>query len=61
MNRRPGRVENYTGAALCWGFINLIWIFMTIWAVYGLVYVLLLAVFLNHLIDRLAAHRAARD
>ncbi|MDE4131820.1 histidinol phosphate aminotransferase [Phaeobacter sp. QD34_3] len=33
--------------------INLMWVFFAIWVLYGMVPVLLLALFINHLITRL--------
>ena len=50
---------DYTNAALVMGFVNLIWSFLLIWASFGLPAVLVLAVFLNYMITRLA-HRRAR-
>ncbi|ETX13049.1 histidinol phosphate aminotransferase [Roseivivax halodurans JCM 10272] len=54
---RPGRAPDYTRAALAMGLVNLLWMLGLIWAVLGLPAVLLLALILNCLIDRLAASR----
>jgi hypothetical protein len=55
-DHRPiGEAPNYTNPALFMMAVNLIWIFFAIWAVYGILPVLLLAAGLNHLIDRLHA------
>ena len=48
---------DYTNAALVSFAINLAWIVFAIWAAFGLVPVLLLAMMLNHLISRLQARR----
>ena len=44
---------NYTNAALVMGLVNLLWIFMVIWAVFGLPVVLAVSYALNLLIRRL--------
>lgn len=44
---------DYTNAALVMLGVNLLWIFFAIWATTGLLPVLLVAAFLNHLITRL--------
>lgn len=44
---------NYTNAALVMGLINLLWIFMVLWAVFGLPVVLAIGYGLNHLIKRI--------
>lgn len=49
----PGRVENYTAMCLWMGFVNLLWIMGAIWAFYGLVPVIVLALILNRLISHL--------
>lgn len=48
---------NYTNAALVMGLVNLLWIFMVLWAVFGLPFVLAVGWGLNRLITRIA-HRA---
>ena len=55
--RRTGTAPNYTNPALVMMAINLIWIFFALWAVYGLVPVLLAGAILNHAITVLAARR----
>ncbi len=42
---------NYTNAALVMGVVNLIWIFIALWAVFGFHVVLLTALALNRLIS----------
>ena len=44
---------NYTNAALVMGLVNLLWIFMVLWAVFGLPVVLAISYGLNLLISRL--------
>lgn len=39
-------------AAITFAGINLMWVFFALWVAFGIVPVLLLAVFLNHLINR---------
>lgn len=48
-----GRAPDFTNAALIMGFVNLIWVFGVIWALYGLGAVLALAYGLNLAIGRL--------
>ena len=49
---------DYTNAALIMGFINLLWSLLLVRANFGLAAALVLAVFLNYLITRLAQSRA---
>ena len=49
---------NYTNAALAMGLVNLLWIFMVIWATFGLPVVLIIGYALDRLISRLARRRA---
>ena len=49
---------DYTNAALIMGFVNLLWSLLLIRANFGLSAALVLAVFLNYLITRLAHSRA---
>ncbi len=48
---------DYTNAALTMLGVNLMWVFFVIWAIYGLVPVMVLAAAINHGIDRLIARR----
>ncbi len=43
-------------AALSFVGLNLIWVFFAGWMLFGMVPVLIFALFLNHLIDRLEDH-----
>ncbi|MDP5220490.1 hypothetical protein Q5Y75_25210 [Ruegeria sp. 2205SS24-7] len=58
-DHRIPRAPDYTLAALIMAGINLTWIFIVIWAIYGLLAVLALAALLNHGISRLRASRRA--
>lgn len=40
-------------AAITFAGLNLMWIFFALWVLFGMIPVLLLAVFLNHLISRI--------
>lgn len=48
---------NYTNAALIMGFVNLMWVFMALWAAFGLPAVFAAGYGLNYLINRLARRR----
>lgn len=53
----PREVENYTGAVLVMGLVNLIWMLVAIWVWLGFWAVVLTGWGLNRLIDRMAARR----
>ncbi len=50
---------DYTHAALTMLGVNLLWIFFAIWVIFGFLPVLLLAAFLNQIINRLEARYSA--
>ena len=52
--RNLPEAPNYTNAALVMGLVNLLWIFMVLWAMFGLPVVLAVSYVLNLLIRRLA-------
>ena len=54
MARPIHRVESYINTCLVMAFVNLIWVFGVLWAVWGWPAVLICAVGLNALITRLA-------
>lgn len=56
MQRKIGRVENYTNTCLVLWLVNLIWVFILIWTIWGLPAVMLVALALNGLISR-SEHR----
>jgi len=49
---------NYTNAALVMGLVNLFWVLLVLWVMFGLPVVLLLGWGLNRLITRLQRRRA---
>ncbi|MBO9474899.1 hypothetical protein J7413_15225 [Shimia sp. R10_1] len=48
---------NYTNAALVMGFVNLMWVFVLLFILWGMPAVMVLAVILNAGIDRLARRK----
>lgn len=50
---RVTAAPDYTNPALIMMGVNLIWLFFVIWAVWGLLPVLLIGLMLNHVITRL--------
>ncbi len=60
MNNSPtGSAPDYTNAALIMLGVNMVWIFTLLWALYGFVLVLVLALAINHLVERFAQTRGA--
>jgi len=54
MRRRNLRkAPNYTNAALAMGLVNLLWIFIALWAAFGFFSVLLAGLVLDRLIARI--------
>ena len=60
--RNPDRppAPNYTNACIVMFGVNITWIFMVIWAIWGLLVVMLLGAVINHLMKRLEARAQAR-
>ena len=56
----PARAPDYTGACVAMFGINLAWILIAIWAVWGLLAALALSYGLNLVLDRLPHWRATR-
>ncbi len=56
--RHPQPAPNYTNAALTMGWVNLMWVFMVIWGLWGLLPVLLISAGLNRGITWLALRRS---
>lgn len=52
---------DYKAACLWMGFVNMLWIFFAIWAVWGLIAVGMLAYAIHLGITRLAYRNAVRD
>ncbi|MFK7752761.1 MAG: hypothetical protein AB8B51_09435 [Sedimentitalea sp.] len=57
-NQNISAAPDYTRAALVMGGVNLAWIFLALWAIYGLAAVMLLALVLNHLVTLIERRRA---
>ena len=56
--RHPQPAPNYTNAALTMGWVNLMWVFMVIWGLWGLLPVLMISAGLNRGITWLALRRS---
>ncbi|MEM9247644.1 MAG: hypothetical protein AAGB05_02995 [Pseudomonadota bacterium] len=57
-NTEPRRsAPNYTNAALAMGLVNLLWMFIALWAWQGFGAVIVVGIVLNMLIDRLEERR----
>lgn len=52
------KAPNYTNAALVMGLVNLLWIFMALWIMFGLPVVMAVGFGLNLLITRLSRSNA---
>lgn len=58
MRQRPiNPAPDYTNAALVMGLVNMLWIFMVIWAWIGLPAILVLGYALDKVISRIGARR----
>ncbi len=55
-NDRPS-APNFTQACIVMFGVNVLWVFMVVWVVWGFMAVALLGLALNTLIDRIAARR----
>jgi uncharacterized membrane protein YecN with MAPEG domain len=60
-DNHPKPVEDFMTANLILMFVNMLWIFVAVWTVWGIGPVLILGAILNHLIHRLEAARRRRD
>ena len=56
-DRQISPAPNYTNAALTMLGVNLMWMFLALWALFGLIPVLLIAFAINRLITLLEARR----
>lgn len=54
----PNAAPNYTNAALTFGWINLMWIFLLVWGLWGLLPVMVLGAGINRGISWLALQRS---
>ncbi len=59
-DRRISQAPDYTNAAINMLGINLLWIFFVIWMLWGMVPVLLMALLINHFVERVAERRGIR-
>lgn len=60
-DRTQGTAPNYTNACIVMFGVNITWILVAIWAIWGLIAAMLLALGVNHLMDRMRAWAAARQ
>ncbi|SDN44503.1 hypothetical protein SAMN05216196_101559 [Lutimaribacter pacificus] len=58
LNHRLKKAPDFTNAALVMGFVNLLWVFALLWALFGFAVVALVAFGLNALIGRVARARS---
>ena len=56
----PKSAPNYTTACIVMFGVNITWILVAIWAIWGLIAAFLLAIGVNHLLDRTRAWAAQR-
>ncbi|MEL6463525.1 MAG: hypothetical protein AAFQ58_01045 [Pseudomonadota bacterium] len=56
-----GTAPNYTSACIVMFGINITWILVAIWAIWGLIAALLLGLGVNHLIERIQIWTARRQ
>jgi len=59
-NKPVGRAPNYTNACIAMFGVNITWILVAIWAIWGLVAAALLGLGVNHLMERARVRAAAR-
>ena len=56
-----GKAPNYTNACIVMFGVNITWILVAIWAIWGLIAAMLLALGVHHLMDRVRGWAAARQ
>ena len=56
-DRRIREAPDYTNAAINMLGVNLLWIFFVVWMLWGFIPVLLIALAINHFVERVAARR----
>ncbi|MEL6563277.1 MAG: hypothetical protein AAFQ59_02450 [Pseudomonadota bacterium] len=56
-----GKAPNYTNACIVMFGVNITWILVAIWAIWGLIAAMLLALGVHHLMDRMRVWAAARQ
>ncbi len=57
----PGRAPDFTNACIVMFGVNLTWVLVAIWAIWGLIAAICLSWGVNRLISRIAVWRAARQ
>ncbi|WP_299724568.1 hypothetical protein [uncultured Tateyamaria sp.] len=60
-NKPVGRAPNYTTACIAMFGVNITWVLVLIWAIWGLIAAMLLAIGVNHLMERARVWAAARQ
>jgi len=60
-NKPVGRAPNYTNACIAMFGVNITWVLVVIWAFWGLVAALLLALGVHHAMERARVWAAARQ
>lgn len=60
-NKPVGSAPNYTSACVVMFGVNITWVLVLIWAIWGLVAAVLLAIGVNHLMERARVWAAARQ
>ena len=60
-DRTQGKAPNYTNACIVMFGVNITWILVAIWAIWGLIAAVLLALGVNHLMARMRVWAAARQ
>ena len=58
---KQGTAPNYTNACIVMFGVNITWILVAIWAIWGLIAAMLLALGVHHLMDRVRDWAAARQ
>jgi hypothetical protein len=56
-----GRAPNYTSACIVMFGVNIAWLLVAIWAVWGLIAAVFLGIGVNHLIERLTVWAQGRQ
>ena len=59
-DHRLSEAPDYTKACIVMFGVNIAWIFMVVWAIWGLIVVVLLGGIINHLMTRLEMRARAR-
>lgn len=60
-NKPVGRAPNYTTACIAMFGVNITWVLVLIWAIWGLIAAMLLALGISHLMERAKVWAAARQ